>query len=66
MSEPPVVSESEDRTFQLSEDVEVRRFRGKRNGSCGQRRFTIQPGSRNARAGQEVSDGFQELNSEDT
>ena len=54
-----MMSESEDRAAQVSENVDVGSFRRERERSRGQRRPTIQPCATQAGASQEMSDGFQ-------
>lgn len=55
-----MVIEAEGRTAEAAENVEVGRFRGERERSCGERGFAVQPGAAHIRAEQEMGDGFQE------
>ena len=61
MGESAVVGKAEDWAPEAAEHVQVRRFRGKRQHGGRQCCLAIQPGAPQARAGQEVSDGFQSL-----
>jgi hypothetical protein len=56
-----MVGEAEGRAAETSEDIEIGSLGGEREGQRGQRCLAVQPGTSQARAGQEVSDGFQAI-----
>ena len=59
MGEAAMMSEAEDRIFEVSEDVDIRRFRRQRHRSRGQRRLPVEPGTGKAGSSKKVSDRFQ-------
>ena len=61
MGEAAMVGEAEDGIFEVPDDVDIGSFRRQRHGGCGQCCLTIEPGTRQAGAGQKVSDGFQRV-----
>ena len=59
MGEAAVVSEAKGPAAKTSNDVEIRRLCGERQRERGERRLAVESGAPQARAGQEVGDGFQ-------
>jgi hypothetical protein len=56
-----MVREAESGPAQTAEDIEIWCFGGERERECRQRGLAIESGASQARAGQEVSDGFQAI-----
>ena len=61
MGEAAVMGEAKHRTFEVSQDVDVRSFRCQRHRGCGQRGLAIESGAAQTGASQEVSDWFQRV-----
>ena len=59
MRESAMMGEAEDRILEMSDDVDVRRFRRQRHRGRSQRRLAVEAGTPQAGSGQKVGDGFQ-------
>ena len=59
MRETAMVREAESGAAKSAEDIEVRGFGGECKRERGKGGFTVEAGASQARAGQEVGDGFQ-------
>ena len=61
VSETTMVGKTENGIFEISENIDIRGFSRQGHCGCGQRRLTIEPGTRQAGAGQKVGNRFQSL-----
>src|ERR1700722_19371056 len=61
MAKSAMMCEAENPAFDLAEHVQVGRFGGQSNRSCGQRSLAIESGAPQTGAGQEVGKGFQSV-----
>ncbi len=60
MRKSAMMRKSEDGTFDIAKNIQIRRFCRQNHGGGRKSRFAIKSGTRETRAGQKVSDGFQE------
>ncbi len=61
MRESAMVLEPECASAETRKDIKVGRLRSEREGQRRERRLAVEPGAPQACAGQEMSDGFQEV-----
>ena len=61
MGEAAVMGKAKDRIFEISQDVDIGRFRRQRHRGGGQRRLPVEAGAGEAGPGKKVGNRFQSL-----